>query len=661
MLPLFWQKVFNRKKSSLILEKASFLPTRLSLLCLWSCLAFNFHVNAQTPGVLETVQGLIEIQQDQFTKLTESVSNNPRVLNKLQEQTQVKLDPYFSRSLIFHSEGKYLDLLDQNECSLYALLENGLLKHARGTVNNVYVTIEEEGVKETAMVALNNFLQIIYRKKCFANRDLSKLFENQTIKTTIENTNFVTPKTEDACYVTLDEWKQNAYTPYLCKISEAIKRGAQARGQIQSVDQSQLSLRRELNRAIDQQEFYQREIPHFQRTFIQNLCEHLDSPERFCSVYLASDVWNKIINGEEPPYKMTYRCRNLLGKKDLSIQDLQGCAARLNGEPDLCRTRGFDQQPAYYPSFRCPTISDALKVSKLKTDHHDCPGSVENEGIVNINRLIQHFAPKKNSDSPLGCASDANLNFAKLNIEYKNEEAWPMRVCYNDRVTDKEICLPYVPGHQPTDPLGENHVVAQVLIKNNGVRPKTECQIVDASAFNPMLLEYRSGCFIVKDLNQCTNLNCPKRIIMDEKEVTNIRFKGLPLFDYFPNSFRNEKFAVTNILKDTLKLESRTIRNLTELRNFIGNIETGIIHGVGCAEDIIPERFQRQSLNECRPLPFLIDGILEREGLTQLVMRTSIEDLHSPRLMNWNLIYNSVMNYKETHLLDAWTLYGLRR
>lgn len=654
MLPLYWQKAFNRIDPVHFLSRASLFYVGLAFLILPQAYS-------QTQGLLETVESLIEIQKNQYTKLSESVSTNPKVLSALQKNTNVVLDKYFARSLLFHSESKYLDLINHNECSLFALLENGLLKHSNGKVDSVFVTIEENNNKETAAVELNNFLQIIYSKKCFQNRDLAKLFSDQNIKTTVQSTRFTAPKSQEMCATTLEEWRRNSYTPYLCKISETIKSGVTARRLLSQTNEGQFAQRRELNRAIEAQNFYLRELPHFQRTYIQNICEHLDDPENFCRVYLAEDVWNRILNGEEPPWKMSYRCRNILGKTQLNVEDLQGCAFRLNAEPDLCRLTGFDSQPAYFPSYRCPSISEALKNSKLKTDYHDCPGAVENEGIVNVNRLFNHFNPETIISTSQTCASDANLNFAKLNIEFQNNEAWPMRICYNERVEDKEICLPYVPGFQEKDALGENQVVAQILMKNNGARPKTECKIVDKSIFNPMLLDYRAGCFIVTDINNCTNLNCPKKIIFDEKEVTNIRYEGKPLFDYFPNSFRNSKFAVMNILKETLRLETRTLRNITELSHFLKASETGVAHGIGCLEDIFPERYQRRSLNECRPLPFIIDGISEAGGRTKLVVRTSIEDLHSPRLMNWNHIYNSVMNYKETHLLDSWTLYGIRR
>lgn len=650
MSPRYWQKVFL-KTAILIL-----VPVVLST-------SIHAQENSSPPGIIETVQELLGIQRAQFKKLKDKVSTNPMMLSNIKSDSEIKLERYFSRSLLFHSESKYLDLIQNNECNLYSLLQNNLLKHSEGVPQNVYVTLKKEsGEKESAQLDLENFLQTIYKNKCSQNKDLATLFNNTNIKETLGSINMPTPKTREDCINIVESWQRNPYTPFMCHISESVKKGTKARALLPRVERGQLSQRRTLSEQIRKQEFYQEELPHFQRTYIANMCENLDSVDQFCRVYLAKDIWNQILNGEHANWKMSYKCRNILEKEEVDLNDLKACSVKFNGNPQLCMTKGNKGLPSLYPLLRCDTYSKALKVSKLKTDHHDCPARIENEGMTNISRLIQHFRPsKQKGDIEKTCASAPLIRFVELNLNYKNQQAWPLRLCYIDRVTEKEDCLAYIPGHHDNHELAENKIISKILVKNYGARKKTKCKIVSRSEYNPLMLEYKSGCYIVYDTDQCNALDCERDIYLDQKEITGITQKGRPVFDYFPNSFGNQKFAVDNILRETLRLESKALRNLTELTFFLKNIEGGVVHGIGCAEDILPRRFQRQNLNQCRPMPFIVDGVFSEEKAMTLSVRPSISDLHSPMPIHWNYVYSAVVNYRELHPTKSWTLHGLRR
>ena len=64
-------------------------------------------------------------------------------------------------------------------------------------------------------------------------------------------------------------------------------------------------------------------------------------------------------------------------------------------------------------------------------------------------------------------------------------------------------------------------------------------------------------------------------------------------------------------------------------------------------------------MNQCRPIPFIIDGIIEKKFNYFLSVRTAIDDLHSPRLVNWSFIYNALKSYEGVHSINSWTLYGI--
>lgn len=622
-------------------------------------------LNASEPlplGLIQTIEQLMEIQTNQFNTLRNQINSNPVILSQVDAAKELTLEPRFARSILFSSERKYNDLMNGDRCAFYALIENRLLRSPTGELTHLVINFEDEnGQKQHALVTRENFLQAVYQNQCFQNRDLSLLFGNNNIKTTFDGINFVVPKKSQDCKAILDEWNRNPNTPYFCRVAEVLNSGLRARLNLDSVPQNQIQQRREMQSLIDQYDFLRQNLSHFQRTYVQNMCNHLDNPQNFCKVYLAQDVWNQILNGEQATWKMSYRCSQVIDKIDATVDDLRGCAQQFIENPDLCQTQGAKNYPSNYPYPKCNSLSDALKISKLQTDYHDCPGLIDNEGIINISRLLNHFDSPRIKSNLQNCASHALSRFAKLNLDFANQSAWPLEICHEDRVVGGDRCTPYVPGANTEGELSEERVVEQILVKQFNMQKSTQCRLVDFNSYNPNLLEFKTGCVILFDRNECTQLHCPKKIFVEQKEIQGITYKGRPTFDYFANSFRNEKFAVANILNETQRLNSRTIRNLTELNVFLNLEGNGVVHGIGCAEDLYPERFKRSGLNECRPLPFIIDGIQANDTVTNLVVRFAIDDIHSPRLMNWNHIFTAITHYQNLHPLDSWMMHGLRR
>ena len=117
--------------------------------------------------------------------------------------------------------------------------------------------------------------------------------------------------------------------------------------------------------------------------------------------------------------------------------------------------------------------------------------------------------------------------------------------------------------------------------------------------------------------------------------------------------------SAVKLLEEVYKLKPRQLRNLTNLEVYLRQKPNGIIHGVGCAEDILPQFFKRKSFNFCTPIPFILDGIVTVNENKVLVTRTAYDDIHSPRLIPWNWIFTGVMKYQNHHPLNQWNLYGL--
>jgi hypothetical protein len=623
-----------------------------------------FAEDDKVPGLFSSLQDLIKIHKKGFNKQFRKLKTAPLPF-KLKNAKDIRLDPFFVRSLFFYSDDKYLSLLRGNQCDLYALIENNLLRSSEGIIKNVVAVVKSaDNQLYSTLLKKRDFLEHVYDKKCINKKELSILFNRKNFKNSLKEVNLVKPKSYQGCLDLFSDRLQNPNTPYLCKIPMAIKVGEQAERVLPKFSEKNDSVKTMFAGRVLTKNYYLKNITLYQKNYLENLCKNLTSAEKFCSFFKADDAWSKVISGENPKYKMSYKCQNYLNLKiPLNEKMLLKCAKTFRDKSDVCITKGNKDHPSIFPLQTCDDLSKTLNKSKMITRYHDCPGRIENQSITNIFRILQHYDnPDKGIDLTENCISKVNLNFANIFLETKNKDDWPLRICYMDLGKEEEVCVPYIPGDGETTDLSEGRVIGRILERNKGAPPGETCKVVDSLKYNPVKLEYRLGCFIVYNQGNCSSLHCPRKIIYKKKEVKGIRYDGRPNFDYFPNSAANTSNAIVNILKAQNNYRFRELRSLSEITHFLGTKKKYLAHGVGCAGDILPEHFIKKSFNECRPLPFIIDGyIKDKRKKVFLITRTAIDDVHTPRLINWNYIYSGVKNYAEIHPLKSWLLYGIRK
>jgi hypothetical protein len=593
------------------------------------------------PGIIESFERLLELHKEQFQKNKISIQSNLKAVSSLSGYEEVKLDPQYVKSLILHSDERFVKLALKDECRFLSMLETNLLKTTEGNIDNILINYKtKDGKIESATMLKDDFFDQIYKRKCLNNREYSILFTETNAQKTIEGIKFTVPKTKNECTAIHNEWLDNPYTPYLCRIQQVFKKPA-------------------LRKIAD---YYRERIPLMQRIYLDNICNSISNPELFCNNYLKGDVWSKIITSEVPDYKMSYKCQQMYNKTTkLTVQEMRNCASKLATDNKFCETRGTQDFPSNFPLQNCNNISDALNKSKLVTDYQDCPGNIDNEALTNIHRLVNHFAPRKIITSKETCRGEANYTLARLNLDIKHESGWPLKVCYMNRVEGKETCDTYIPGARADEPLSEDQVVSKILYAQKGAPQKTTCKLVDAKNYNPLRSEFKFGCFIVFNPETCSTLACNKKVIWEEKEQKDIHFVGFPVFDYFPTAYISERYAFTSLINEVKGTQERIVRNLTDVKYWLDKMPNGVIHGIGCAEDLMPEQFQRTAINQCHPLPFIVDGHVEKDGESLLVARLSIDDIHTPRFLLWPNIFNAVSAYQELHPLNTWTLYGIKK
>ncbi len=625
--PQFWQNLFYKKLFW------------LCLICLIASKAFAN--NSSPPGIIESFERLLTAQKDLFDKEKNTSVNTPPGTINLKNYIEIKFQPAFIQSINLNSDDGFLLFAKKDECRFLSVVETSLLKSSEGEIDRIHlVVIDKEKVEKKISMNKDDFFEQIYKIKCLNYVDFSTIFSELNFKKTVEGIKFTIPKNKDECRLIHSEWLENKFTPYLCRIQQTVKKPSNK----------------------TQADFYKEKIPLVTRTYLDNLCQNLNNQERFCSKYLKNDIWSKVLNSEVPTWKMSYKCQQMYNKKDaLTDIEIKNCAAKLATTPLFCETNGSADYPSYFPLQNCETISNSLVKAKLKTNYHDCPGNIDNEAITNIHRIVNHFNPRDIATSPDTCAGEANYSLARLNFDIKFESGWPLKVCYFDNISSKEKCDTYIPGSRAEEPLSEDQVVAKILYAQKGAPSRTKCRIVSSKIYNPIRSDFKFGCFIVNSSDSCTTLSCEKKVIWDNKVQTDIKFVGLPIFDYFPTTYKNERYSFTKMLNEVRGTQDRMIRNLTDMKFFLDSVPTSIIHGVGCAEDLIPDLYQRSTINQCRPLPFIVDGYSMKGEETWLVTRLSIDDLHTPRMVSWPSIFNAVSAYQEIHPMNTWTFYGIKK
>ena len=612
------------------------------------------------PGIIEGLQEIITSHKKEYLKLTTKLQSENSGLSTLTQEDlkQAEILPDFLNSIFLHSDNKYLKLLKNDNCVFLALLENNLLKTSKGYFSTIPLIIGKE--KRPLVVSVEDYVRESYLQRCLNYKQISKLFTKGNLKKTIESLNMETPKNKKSCESTYQNWMANPYLPYLCRIPEAIRKGKSANLALANQSNPSLRLRSYLRPMISEGNYYDKNIPFFQKNYLRNLCNGIENAEKFCQPYLASDVWTKVINGEKPNSYLYFKCKNLYGGKNITLTQMKNCAVQLKSRTDLCTTKTSLNYPSLFPKPNCDISSKAMNIGRLKTKYHDCPGQIDNLSLVNIHRILSHLGSKTIKSSPANCASETNYSYAKLNLDFQNEQGWPLRICYDDKIEAKEVCKIYIPGNLGDNPLSEEIVASKILQRLNKIGNRVQCKVIGSKQYKPSLLEYKNGCFIIFDEDLCNNAYCPKKIIVDEKEVTGLTYRGENVFDYFPTNHIKRKFSALNMMNEVHKYKNNVLKNLTMLEIYLEKFPNGIVHGIGCAEDILPAHFHAGTLNHCTPLPFIIDGITTDKGNKILSIRTAVDDLHSPRIIPWNFIFSAVGNYRKLHPLNAWNLYGIK-
>src|SRR5690606_27892426 len=167
-------------------------------------------------------------------------------------------------------------------------------------------------------------------------------------------------------------------------------------------------------------------------------------------------------------------------------------------------------------------------------------------------------------------------------------KGWNVSACFDDKINNKEVCYPTYFGNYANSEYSLSKVISNILYRTKGTDRNAECKLVKASEYNPILLDYKSGCYIIEPDKGCFTTDCNISIVLDEKKQTHIRFNKSSAFDYEPRTVLTEKYSFTKLIETELKKDSKKVMNISNLKFYFKQNEKAIIHGVGCRELLLP-------------------------------------------------------------------------
>jgi len=588
--------------------------------------------------MIETFETIIKVDSERFRKKLNSLTSAGKFLTSTKDIRDLDLDVDFLNSLILHSDPGYLKVAGTSRCRLYDTLITDLLRTAEGKVNHVIVSFtNSKGEPESAVMLRKDFLSVVVNSECPETPKLIAEFQVKKLDEVIKKTNFETPAGELQCQSNLKRWVKDARTPYFCQLQEYMREVERGEG-----DPKTLAERTQLSRIIASK------LDPIQKDFLKNLCTNLDDEKIFCEEFLNVSFWNRIAEGRADKIYAEGICQGI---------PLKACLARVKKEPDLClfpsgNLKGLTPQP------ECDQLSLALNHSILRANYQDCPSASDAQGVTNFARILLHFSnrPILPYQGPCSAISSGEvLGFEKAN---DLDNTWGLEACYNDKILERDVCYKTFFGAYGNIDESYTSVVAKILQRTRGADQRLKCQMVSSKKFSPYLLDYKSGCHIVYEEDRCFISSCPHRIVFNDRTIDFIELRNKVQLDYFATNLQNERFSLQYVLNLDSKIRAKSLSSLSAMRLYFKKSAKGIIHGVGCAEELLPSFFKPSSMNQCTALPFIIDGLIPHpEGA--FVFRSAVDSLHAPRVISWSRLYSAVKEYERQHPLSLWTLYGL--
>ena len=600
------------------------------------------------PGMIESLEKLIQIDSTKFSKKNDQLAKNGSNTTDFSGVTSLEMDPDYLNSIILHSKPGYVKLASTSKCRFYDTIINDLLRNSEGNIKNVFVTfMNKNSERDSALVPKRDFINKVVSLECPETPKLIDQFQVKNLDQTIKATNFEAPTGADQCRNIYLEKLTDSRTPYYCKLHEFIKEARDGSG-----DAKDLSQRRAVAAVIE------KKLDPTKRDYIESLCENLDNETLFCQDFLNVSFWSKVASGAANKVHAEDICKGVMNSPEVNDAQMKQCLSKIRKENDHCLYPGGRSQ-GLLPQPQCDTLATALNYSSLRSDYRDCAASSDQQSVTNMARILLNISKEKIAPFTGACSTISSGVTFGFNKRFNNDENWRLEACFDNTVAEREDCFKTFFGGYGTEPESYTNVVADILRKTRGADLSLRCEMIDSEDYNPLLLRYKTGCLIIYQRNNCFLSQCAHKIVYNDRSIDLIKIKNKITLDYFPTTIVNEKYSQQYMLTHDYGRAGKVLNNLSSITSFFSKNKKGIIHGIGCAEDLLPSFFKTKAFNQCSPLPFILDGMIKENDKVVFVTRSGADSLQAPRLVGWSLVYSAVKSYQRTHPLKLWTLYGL--
>ena len=590
---------------------------------------YSFVTHAQeNPGILLSLDNLIS-KDKQKIAFYASNSNFPLIISEKKDidpkKYSYELNLDYLNSLFFNSPATLNNSVGTNICTLYELIYLNVYQHKSFKNSLIANQINKRTKQAKAIKALKKtLLTHLINQNCPQSKANITLARNNNYKV-LKNYSFNELLQSNRCDQKVKSLVSSQHFPYIAYLSKRAKNKPSIFKNVSAEELNGLKL----------------------------FNQYLQNNSRICSNQRGENLLS--ISQDELTRKnyITPLCKDFYKtKRSLKSNEILKCLNAIRNNLDFCYTHKARYNNAFFPLQDCKVIGENFILNKYKNLTSDCPGKIANEGIVNAARIISTITNVKEKDH---CFSKKIEKLVQFSNKAGVEDIWDVKLCYLNKFYNDKRC--YKTLFDKVDgPLSYKTIIERILRDSKVITSNITCMTTKYKVLK--IGASTSGCAIQIDPSICSLNSCPFTIFIDGKKIKhNIHLESKIHLSYLPKTNKDYSNSFQSLLKSEYKMNSSSIKSMTQLKKYL-KIKGSIIHGVGCAEELLSNFFFKKSFFSCRPIPFLISGVkTDARGYNNALVNLSIDNMINTRELAWNDISSSVSSYSKH--FGKWSLYAI--
>ena len=481
----------------------------------------------------------------------------------------IELSSEYLSWVYLNSNSKYLKLYKTNDiCRFTELAFNKLINITDRVIFEVQFDENQNTEKKNfGFFKFEQFLSFLKDKKVCLNLEVYiESFNDKNLKTTIDSYELQKPKNQQDCEETITKILNDPMIPFFCGKAEEITEADIA---IIELDNNGINLnaleKNELNKKIQRGLYLRNKLGELNASLLGQICKNLDSPQKFCSPHLREDIWTKSLNGEYPIEKVQSVCSNLNNSFVKNKNDLKRCASIANEMPNSCIEVLRQKKNGLFPVSDCLELSKILINSNIKSNYLDCPSKVDNHSMINAQRIASNLKELHQKYKNKSCDELPAKVYANISYDY-DSESWPLNICYYDPADADDLkickgegstsqCFTY-DSDAPINSLKSEKLTLEKILTddyNDGI--KVNCLFFEKAELDKNMFGATQNCLVYHDKANCNFLNCPKTVLLNKKNITDIFFgkRELRCLPYIPGDDRENKISESRVISEIVK------------------------------------------------------------------------------------------------------------